>query len=130
MSERERDWHGRVKQRIIDSPYEPFDDIMPGDVIRLNGSLRKVRTICWIPNTDKVHHIEVLKLRRSGYPSPCAIILRTEMREGSQYEFGGIVGTQEICTTDFECAVQREIESDRTGWRHKITEKDTVGVLI
>ena len=107
--------------------YEPFDEVMAGDVIRWNGRLRKVRAVSHYPD-DRVRVITFAKLRRSGYPHPTTHYWRTDIRNA----FGGIVAKHvSLCTVPVECAMQKDIESDRPLFASdlSVTETDTVGLI-
>ena len=128
---RENVWEGKIRADWETKPYHDLDRVLPGDVIRLSGRLRKVRKVTRLPGTDHVHSIHVLKIRRSGYSSPTTGIDRSSIVSPGGYEWQGIVGHASLCTTDLECAVQRQIEAPHSVPYRKpaITENDTVGVL-
>lgn len=123
-------WRGKIRADWAYKPYHDLDRVIPGDVIRLSGRLRKVRRVTRLPGTDHVHSISVLKVRRSGYPAPDTVIGRSSIVSRGGYRWQGIVGHTELCTTELECAVQREIENRTVPYRRpEITERQTVGVL-
>jgi hypothetical protein len=106
--------------------YEAFDDLMPGDVVRWHGRLRKVREVAYYPD-DRVRSVGFAKLRCSGYPSPLTLYWRTEIRAA----YGGTVarGTS-LCTTPLECALTRQVEEDPRDHRSlRVTEHDVVGMI-
>lgn len=105
--------------------YEAFDDILPGDVIRWNGRLRKVRGVTWYED-DRVYSVDFAILRPSWTNRPCTSYTRTEIRNA----FGGVVarGTS-LCTTDAECRVQREIEEPSRWGALQITARESVGLV-
>lgn len=117
------DHHGKC---IRVDTYEPFDEIMKGDVILWNGSPRLVRRVVRTQE-DALRIIEFTKQRCSGYPSPTTLYWRSKVRKS----FGGIVGhIDNLCRTELECRVQREVEDDSPVWRPPIvTEKEVVGVV-
>lgn len=106
---------------------QPFDRIMAGDVVDLNGTLRKVRAVTRYGD-DCVYYIEVAKVHRSGYPSPTTFKSRYELMK----TFRGIVGRASLCTVPVECAMQRWIDAGGYGGSARdlpVTERDTVGVI-
>lgn len=106
-----------------------FDCMIPGDVVVLGRNKRVVRQV----RRDRwgcVRCIEVIKLRRSGLPSPCTIILRSEMYPGGNYRFGGIIGRHRLCgVVPLECETQAQIDAGITGSDCRVTERDVVGLL-
>jgi hypothetical protein len=116
--------HSRRRGRGHQTHDEWFDVLVPGDILDWNGRPRKVRAVKRYDD-DCVYMIEMLKVARSGYRSPTTIRYRSEIRQNAR----GIIGHASLCTTELECAVQREIDDDG-GWRHhKYTENDTVGII-
>lgn len=119
----------RRYRKSLEGKYEPFDEILPGDVIRWNGRLRKVRKVNHYAD-DRIYSIHFAKLRRSGYPSPATIYFRTEIRNS----FGGIVFKgASLCTTAVECAMQKQIEAPFVPGDQlralAVKESDTVGLV-
>jgi hypothetical protein len=118
---------GRGFRRASMGRYEAFDDLLPGDVVRWNGKLRKVRKVSRYPD-DRVRTLTFAKLRKSGYRHPETHYWRPEVRKA----FGGVIARNaSLCTTPIECAMQKQIESERPipGYELSVTQSDTVGVI-
>lgn len=90
--------------------YEAFDEMVPGDLILLNGTPRKVRRVTRYED-DAVYTITLAIRRKSWTNRPYTTLYRTDIRD----RFGGILRRRtDLRATPLEARVQDAIELERT----------------
>ena len=112
--------------------FGPCDRFRKGDLIRHRGRLRKIRAVRRRPRDLTIADVVVVKLSRSGYPTPITHLARYELRKAAI-----VRRAVDLYATKTESLLQVAVDRqqralDNDGDFHiedHVTEDDVVGVL-